>query len=107
MKRKTLLKSVVAAAYCRMALMAGFICLSVEAYETAITDTTGYVVLSASDNPGISSLINGNNFPGGAPVAGKDYLVNSTRTIRTPESGHPFTFKGDSLTLDGGAEVSG
>ena len=106
MKRKTLLKSVVAAAYCRMALMAGFICLSAEAYETAITDTTGYVVLSATDSPGISSLINGNNFPGGAPVAGKDYLVNSARTIRTPESGHPFTFKGDSLTLDGGASLA-
>ena len=105
MKRKLLVKSV-AAAYCWMVLIAGFICLSAEAYVTAITDTTGYVVLSASDNPGISSLINGNNFPGGAPVAGKDYLVNSTRTIRTPESGHPFTFKGDSLTLDGGASLA-
>ena len=53
-------------------LLAGFAWMPVEAYETAITDTTGYVVLSATDNPGVSSLINGNNFPGGAPVAGKD-----------------------------------
>ena len=75
--------------------------MPVAAYETAITDTTGYVVLSATDSFGVSSLINGNNFPGGAPVAGKDYLVNAGRTIRTPESGSPFTFKGDSLTLDG------
>ena len=80
--------------------------MPVEAYETAITDTTGYIVLSATDNPGVSSLINGNNFPGGAPVAGKDYLVNAGRTIRTPESGSPFTFKGDSLTLDGGATLA-
>ena len=57
MKRKLLVKSV-AAAYCWVALMVGFACLSAEAYVTAITDTTGYVVLSASDNPGISSLIN-------------------------------------------------
>ena len=66
MKRETLEKSVAGAAYCWMVLLVGFVCLSAEAYVTAITDTTGYVVLSASDNPGISSLINGNNFPGGA-----------------------------------------
>ena len=87
-------------------LLAGFAWMPVEAYETAITDTTGYVVLSATDNPGVSSLINGNNFPGGAPVAGMDYLVNAGRTIRTPESGSPFVFKGNSLTLDGGATLA-
>ena len=84
----------------------GFLCPTANAYETAITDTTGYVVQTATDSPGESSLINGTHFPGGAPVAGKDYLVNSQRTIRTPESGSPFVFKGDSLTLDGEATLA-
>ena len=88
------------------AIGGGLLCLSANAYETAITDTTGYVVQDATDTPGQSSLINGTHFPGGAPVAGKDYLVNSQRTIRTPESGSPFVFKGDSLTLDGEATLA-
>ena len=89
-----------------VALGGGFLCTPAGAYETAITDTTGYVVLSAGDSPGQNSLIDGAHFPGGAPVAGKDYLVNAARTIRTPESGGPFVFKGDSLTLDGGASLA-
>ena len=93
-------------AFYLVALLGGFVCPSAEAYETAITDTTGYIVLSAGDSPGVSSFVYGNNFPGGAPVAGKNYLVNAGRTIRTPESGSPFVFAGDSLTLDGGSSLA-
>jgi len=85
-------------------LLGGLLCRSAIA-STAITDTTGYVVLSATDAWQENSFINGKHFPGGAPVAGKDYLVNSQRMIRTPESGSPFVFQGDSLTLDGEATL--
>jgi autotransporter-associated beta strand protein len=87
-----------------VALCAGFLCQSAMAYEKAITDTSGYVVQSAGDAYNESSIINGTHFPGGAPVAGKDYLVNSGRTTRTPGvSNADNTFKGDSFTLDEGA----
>ena len=62
-----------------VALGGGFLSAPVGAYETAITDTTGYVVQSATDAWGESSFVNGAHFPGGAPVAGKDYLVNAAR----------------------------
>ena len=82
----------------------GFFCQSARAYEKAITDTTGYVVQSTGDGYGESSIINGAHFPGGAPVAGKKYLVNSGLTTRTPGVNNADnTFKGDSLTLDEGA----
>ena len=84
----------------------GLLCPTVNAWENAITDTSGYVVQTATDSPGQSSLINGAHFPGGAPVAGKDYLVNNQFTIRTPESGSTFVFKGDSLTLDGDSTLA-
>ncbi|MBR2839374.1 MAG: hypothetical protein IKE55_11355 [Kiritimatiellae bacterium] len=87
-----------------VALGGGFLCPSANAYEKAITDTTGYVVQSTGDGYGESSIINGAHFPGGAPVAGKKYLVNSGRTTRTPGVDNADnTFKGDSLTLDEGA----
>ena len=76
------------------------------AYTTSITDTTGYVVQTTSDAYGESSIINGNHFPGGAPVAGKDYLVNNELTTRSPGvNNSDNTFRGDSLTLDGGADL--
>lgn len=73
------------------------------AYTTAITDTTGYVVLNASDGYNQNSLVAGTHFPGGAPVPGKDYLVNAGLTIRSPATAGNYVFKGDSLSLDGGA----
>ena len=80
--------------------------LAAHAWETAITDTTGYIVQSAKDDPGESSIINGSHFPGGAPVAGKAYLVNNGLVTRSPAVNNADnTFKGDSLTLDGGAEL--
>lgn len=75
------------------------------AYTTSITDTTGYVVQSATDAAGVNSLINGAHFLGGAPVSGKDYLVNNEFYIRSPASSGTYTFQGDSLTLDGGASL--
>ena len=61
----------------------GFFCQSAMAYETAITDTTGYTVLSASDGNGQSSIANGVHF-GGSLSNTKDYLVNNALDIRTP-----------------------
>ena len=78
---------------------------TVRAYETAITDTTGYTVLSASDTGTQSSIANGAHF-GGAPTSDKDYLVNNALDIRTPSTASAnTTFGGHSLTLDGGARV--
>ena len=80
--------------------------LAAHAWETAITDTTGYVVQTTGDAYGESSIISGNHFPGGAPVAGKDYLVNNELTTRSPGvNNSDNTFRGDSLTLDGGADL--
>lgn len=73
------------------------------AWTTSITDTTGYVVQSVGDGYNENSIISGMHFPGGAPVAGKKYLVNNELTIRSPASAGTYTFQGDSLTLDGGA----
>ncbi len=74
------------------------------AYTTSITDTTGYVVQSTGDGYNESSIINGTHFPGGRPVAGKDYLVNNEYVTRTPGANNADnTFQGNSLTLDGGA----
>ena len=76
------------------------------AYTTSITDTTGYVVQTATDAVRKSSVINGDNFPGGAPVAGKNYLVNNELITRSPDvKDSDNTFEGDSLTLDGGANL--
>ena len=80
--------------------------LAAHAWETAITDTTGYVVQTTGDAYGESSIISGNHFPSGAPVAGKDYLVNNELTTRSPGvNNSDNTFRGDSLTLDGGADL--
>ena len=73
------------------------------AWTTSITDTTGYVVQSANDGYNENSLISGTHFPGGAPMAGKHYLVNNEMAIRSPASAGTYTFQGNSLTLDGGA----
>ena len=87
-----------------VALCVGFLCQPAMAYETAITDTTGYVVQSAKDGYNENSIISGTHFPGGAPVAGKHYLVNNGLDTRTPPTANASnTFKGDSFTLDGGA----
>ena len=76
------------------------------AYTTSITDTTDYVVQTTDDAYGESSIISGNHFPGGAPVAGKDYLVNNELFTRSPSvNNSDNTFRGDSLTLDGGANL--
>lgn len=75
------------------------------AYETAITDTTGYTVMSASDTGTQSSIANGAHF-GGSLSSTKDYLVNNALDIRTPSTvSANTTFGGRSLTLDGGARV--
>ena len=79
--------------------------LTAGAYTTSITDTTGYVVQSAGDGYNENSIISGTHFPGGAPVAGKKYLVNNELTTRSPASAGTYTFQGDSLTLDGGANL--
>ena len=74
------------------------------AYTTSISDTSGYIVQSASDGAGNNSIIDGANFPGGAPVAGNDYLVNNERDTRSPATDKAASvFQGDSFTLDGGA----
>ena len=75
------------------------------AYETAIADTTGYTVLSASDTGIQSSIADGAHF-GGSISSSKDYLVNNALDIRTPSTASAnTTFGGHSLTLDGGARV--
>ena len=79
--------------------------LTAGAYTTSITDTTGYVVQSAGDGYNENSIISGTHFPGGAPVAGKKYLVNNELTTRSPASAGTYTFQGDSFTLDGGANL--
>ncbi len=82
----------------------GLICTSAHAWEQAITDTNGYVVQSASDGYDQNSIISGAHFPEGAPVSGKDYLVNGGLTTRTPGTANADnTFKGASFTLDEGA----
>ena len=88
-----------------IAFGSGFLCTSANAYETAITDTTGYTVLSAKDANGESSIANGVHF-GGTISSGTDYLVNNARDIRTPSTASAnTTFGGHSLTLDGGARL--
>lgn len=83
-----------------------FAAVPAAAYTTAITDTTGYVVQNASDGFNQNSLVAGMHFPGGAPVPGKHYLVNNGLNTRTPPTDNASnTFKGDSLTLDGGANL--
>ena len=79
---------------------------NVLAYETAITDTTGYTMQSASDGSSQSSIANGVNF-GGSLSSAKDYLANnSSWDLRTPATANAnTTFGGRSLTLDGGARV--
>ena len=85
-------------------LIVSAVSMTALAYTTSITDTTGYVVQSTGDGYNESSIINGTHFPGGRPVAGKDYLVNNERITRTPGANNADnTFQGDSLTLDGGA----
>ncbi len=82
----------------------GSICTSAHAWEKAISDTSGYVVQSADDGYNQNSIISGAHFPGGAPVAGKNYLVNGGLTTRTPGTANADnTFKGASFTLDEGA----
>ncbi|MBR3086381.1 MAG: hypothetical protein IKH04_08260 [Kiritimatiellae bacterium] len=74
------------------------------AYTTSISDTSGYIVQSASDGAGKNSIIDGANFPGGAPVAGNDYLVNNGRDTRSPAIDKAASvFRGNSFSLDGGA----
>ena len=78
--------------------------LTAGAYTTSITDTTGYVVQNAADGYNENSIISGTHFPGGAPVAGKHYLVNNGLNTRTPPNANQSNiFRGDSFTLDGGA----
>ena len=85
-------------------LMVSAVSMTALAYTTSITDTTGYVVQSTGDGYNESSIINGTHFPGGRPVAGKDYLVNNGLITRTPGVNNADnTFQGNSLTLDGGA----
>lgn len=81
----------------------GLICSSANAWEKAITDTTGYVVQSASDGYNQNSIISGAHFPEGAPVPGKHYLVTGLDTRTPPTANVSNTFKGDSFTLDCGA----
>ena len=54
--------------------------LAAHAWETAITDTTGYVVQTTGDAYGESSIISGNHFPGGAPVATHSEAIRSLLT---------------------------
>ena len=87
-----------------LAMAGAAVSMTVLAYTTSITDTTGYVVQSTGDGYNESSIINGTHFPGGRPVAGKDYLVNNGLITRTPGVNNADnTFQGNSLTLDGGA----
>ena len=79
---------------------------SANAWEKAITDTSGYIVQNATDAAGQSSIINGAHFPSGAPIAGNAYLVNSGYYSRSPGVNDGVNeFKGDSLTLDEGATL--
>ena len=58
-------------------------------------------VLAAADGLGTSSFNAGTNWPGAvAPVAGKNYLVNSGRVLRTPNVANQTTvFAGSRLAL--------
>ena len=71
-------------------------------WEQAITDTSGYVTLTATDAAGTHSFnVAGHWSDGKAPQAGKKYLVNGGRTFRSPDiSNADYTFAGDSLTFD-------
>ena len=76
--------------------------LNALAWEQAITDTSGYVTLTATDGGGTHSFtVAGHWSDGKAPEAGKKYLVNGGRTFRSPDmSSAAYTFAGDSLTFD-------
>ncbi|MBP5319891.1 MAG: autotransporter-associated beta strand repeat-containing protein [Kiritimatiellae bacterium] len=70
-----------------------------------LTDTTGYVLLNATDAGGTSSFNTNLHWSDdAAPEAGKHYLVNGNRIIRILATG---TFAGDSLSLDNGRIKSG
>ena len=87
-------------------ICAAAMAFSANAWEKAITNTLGYIVQNATDTGVQSSIINGSHFPGGAPVAGNAYLVNSGYNSRSPAVNNADnTFKGDSLTLDEGATL--
>jgi MYXO-CTERM domain-containing protein len=61
------------------------------------------VTLTANDVAGQSSFGSGLHWSDGlAPHAGDDYVVSSSRLLRTPESTATLTFGGDSLTLETG-----
>ena len=76
--------------------------LNAQGWEQAITDTSGYVTLTATDAAGTHSFnVAGHWSDGKAPQAGKKYLVNGGRTFRSPDiSNADYTFAGDSLTFD-------
>lgn len=87
-----------------IAIMAALHGAAAAAYTTSIADTSGYVVQSADDGTGQSSIVSGSNFPGGAPVPGKDYLAANGRISRTPAAEKAANvFAGRSFSLDGGA----
>ena len=68
----------------------GFLSPLANAYETAITDTSGYVVQLAKDGYNENSIISGAHFPGGAPVAGKHYLsITASTPVRRQQPTHP------------------
>lgn len=62
------------------------------------------ITQTQTDAINTNSLIAGVNFPGGAPVAGNDYVTDSDRAIRSPTTGNS-TFLGNSLTVTGGARL--
>ncbi|MCW1923412.1 hypothetical protein OKA05_12675 [Luteolibacter arcticus] len=68
------------------------------------TNSDGFydgILLSASDGFGATSFNAGTNWPGAvAPVAGKNYLVNGGRVLRTPNVANQTTvFAGSRLAL--------
>ena len=76
-----------------------------QAVPEFLSDTAGYVLLTASDGGGTTSFNTNLHWSDGeAPSEGKHYLVNGNRIIRILATG---TFAGDSLTLDNGRIKSG
>ena len=80
--------------------------LTASAFDQVITDTTGYVTLTAEDGNGFTSFTTGDRWSDKTKPEdgnGKHYLVQNGLKIRTPVTYNGTEgFPGDSLTLDNG-----
>ncbi len=72
-------------------------------FGEVITDTSGYVTLTATDAMGKTSFNTGLNWSEPtAPHSDTNYLIQGGLEMRTPDGSGSVTFAGKSLTLDRG-----